>query len=158
MKSNHAKKVILGLLATLMIYVWWGNVQTFRQTSESYSASQVTSDAAPMDKSSMQLPYRGVKLNPFYRPINTPDRAAKPRAKPIEEKPPPKLSEVARLTGLVEKGILSQAVIMTKDSQTFVLSLEDTLVYWYLDEVAPTYAVFKQGKYHDTLWLETMQR
>ena len=158
MKSNHVKKVILGLLAILLIYIWWGNIQTIYRSSESYSTNQVTSDTTPIAKSSQQLSYMGVKVNPFYRPNNTPDKAAKPRTKPVEKKPPPKLSEVARLTGIVEKGTLSQAVIMTNDTQTFVLSLQDTLVYWYLNEVEPTFAVFKQGKFYDTLWLEIIQR
>lgn len=159
MKSSHARKVILALLSVLLIYIWWGNVRTFHRSSDSYSASPFEQDTAGKTEQSVQpLAYRGVKVNPFRRTIDTPDRAAKPPAKPTEEKPPPMLSEVAHLTGLVEKGVLSQAVITTRDSQTFVLSLQDTLVYWSLNEVTPTFAVFRQGKYYDTLWLETMRR
>ena len=159
MKSSHVKKAILTLLAMVLIYIWWGNIRTFHRSSDSYSASPAEQDyAGSTGESVRRLVYRGVKVNPFRRPINTPEGAAKPPTKPVVEKPPPMLSEVARLTGLVEKGLLSQAVITTRDSQTFVLSLQDTLVYWSLDEVTPIFAVFRQGKYYDTLWLETMQR
>ncbi|MDH3936427.1 MAG: hypothetical protein OEV68_03735 [candidate division Zixibacteria bacterium] len=155
MKANNLKKVVLGLLAALLIYIWWGNIRTLSRSGESHDDSRVIPDEQTTGEISEPLAYRTVKVNPFRRPVASGDEAAQARGRPPEETPPPKLSEVARLTGVVEKGSLSQAVIMTEDAQTFVLSLDDSLVYWCLREVAPTFAVFKQGKYHDTLWLSS---
>ena len=60
-----------------------------------------------------------------------------------------------KLSGLIKRGLSSQAVIMLPNGSTKVLSVRDSLGIWELISINENAAIFKHEKKRDTIWLYT---
>ncbi len=151
-----AKKLALAALTVVAVYIWWGNIGAYFSAGPSDSAPSIaSSSSATVPKAKTQpgqLAYLGVKINPFRRNLQSAPQPQRPT--PQRHEPPPSpLSATAALTGIIARGEASQAVICINDNRTFVLTANDSLAGWELNQLSDDFVVFSQGKYRDTLRL-----
>ena len=146
------------MLFIILAVVWWRNISYFQTDDDSISegngeiAPDLRTSRTP-DAPVVELPYFPPKVNPFLKgrlPARTNGQMSAPSVPPPQ---PPKLRDLARLTGVLERGKESQAVLRLSDGRSQVASLKDTVAGWILVSVGKEQAVFKQNKKLDTLRL-----
>lgn len=156
MNSGRAKKILLGLLALVAIYVWWGNLQllTLSAVSDPVSASLPRPTAAIRS----ELQYRQPAINPFslqqVEEINSSDT--------LEALPPPVAPEPAstvwQLIGVVTTKKRATAVFLDHGGATTICGVGDTLGNWKVQSITEKYAITAQDNWRDTLWLRGIER
>ena len=154
MKKDTIKRtVLLGLLA-VCIYIWWGNLELF-QEQESYFDRGISGiEKQPIKSPASELEFKEPRINPFKRP-ETASTAEKPtQQKPPTPQQPQKISASYLLVGILRRGDASQAVLRTGGNQSQVIAITDTIAGWELTAMGNVFVVFRQDKWHDTLWLQ----
>ena len=158
MTPKRIKQGALALLFIVLAVVWWRNISYFQTAEDSPSEvnGEMTPDLRPSKTADAPLagvPYSPPKVNPFLKgrlPARTNGQMPAPSVPPPQ---PPKLRDLAQLTGVLERGKESQAVLRLSDGRSQVVSLKDTVAGWVLVSVGKEQAVFKQNKKLDTLRL-----
>jgi Tfp pilus assembly protein PilP len=154
MRSRRVKRLLLVVLTVLLIYVWWGNVQLFLpQTHEADSMPSHPPQPQPNEAPEQTLTYRPPVVNPFRRPKRTPKAKAERKEERKVAPPAVKLGDEVRVSGILERGSSSQAVIALPGGLSQVMSVGDSLDLWKLVVVGDEYVVFKRDRARDSLWL-----
>lgn len=154
MSPQRVKQIALALLCCVLLYIWWGNIKLFFGHQESYPYVEET-PPLPSKQSdhSFGIVYRPPQTNPFRRAVNrTPNDPNRP-ATTAPKQTPEMLHASHRLSGILPKGRSSQVIVQTPQGASVVMELGDSLGTWALAGTGEAFAVFKQGKRYDTLWL-----
>ena len=154
MKVAAWKKWLLGILAVIMVYIWYDAFQMMYPETTGLRVTMPKDSQAASVSSIEQLQYRPPKVNPFRKPSMTQSQQAK--SPQLNETPEPVavFNEQYRLIGVLRRDSQSQAVV-TVDDSSLVLSIGDSLDNWQLQQIAENSVVFNHGKNQDTLWLYT---
>ena len=154
MTTSRIKKGLFAILLVVAGYIWWGNIQSFRNAPvDEFSIPEVAPRHQPTKIVTSQIPYQSPKVNPFrrYGIATNMNSGIKPAPPPQAE-----LLHIAhRLKGIVGKGSTAQAVVQLPDQTSKILSLNDLLGVWRVKEIRDVYITFVNGKRHDTLFLDT---
>ena len=155
--KKHAKKIILGLLTLILIYIWWGNIQTFTQ-NESYYAidtAKVKTESEANSNSLNRVVFKKPKVNPFAHEVKSPPS---PTQQPVHVSKPPvkqiKLASQFTLTGMITNTLEPQLIIKAKDQKTFILTLGDSLLDFRFSKINDSLAIFSSDTGYDTLYLQ----
>lgn len=157
MKKNRLKIVLLILLTILMIYIWWGNIQSFRQSTPAIQMDQNTLSQSSDSNKKKEIQYRKPKLNPFKKYSNSQSitkSEVQPQKKQIIE---PKISTLYILQGIITEKNSSQAIIVDMKGNSSILSINEEINNWTLTKIEKNQIIFKNEKLYDTLWLQTIQ-
>ncbi len=154
MKALRVKKVVFVVLFGIAAYVWWGNIQSFSDSSEvdgGYFEDIVPK--AGTKKTVALIEYRTPRTNPFRkynvaRPTNSASRAQAPVQTEL-------LHVSHKLKGIVGRGSAAQVVVQLPNQSNRILAISDSLGSWKVKEIRDVYVTFINGKHHDTLFLET---
>ena len=154
MKKDTIKRtMLLGLLA-VCIYIWWGNLELF-QEQESYLDTRTSSaEKQPTESPVSELEFREPRINPFRRPEAAGTDEKLTQQKPPTPQQPQKISDSYLLVGILRRGDASQAVLRIGENQSQVIAITDTIAGWELTAMGNDFVVFRQDKWHDTLWLQ----
>ncbi len=140
-----------------MIYIWYGNFQTFKQ-AESYKQSSIGNTYNKISNSKDRtIQYQKPKLNPFKR-----YSISQPQSKPKTQRRQPqktaqKLSTQYQLQGIISEKNRSQAIIISSDSNSSIISIHEKFRDWELIKIDKNYIIFKNDKLYDTLRLQTIK-
>jgi hypothetical protein len=154
MTPKKWKQIILGLLACVMAYIWWGNIELLWLRSNTSVASVFSPErqAITAPHSTCELKQYDVKANPFRR-WGVPSAPA-PAPRNI---PPavmiPRLSERMHLVGVLVESDHPQAVLRINDTGSVVLTHGDILEGWSLVGVGKDRVWFGCDSILDTLYL-----
>ena len=151
MKKSAWKWWLLAALALVMVYVWYDAFQMMSPANTPIKLQEQAAVPPSGRKVDSGLAYQAPKVNPFQQPSAN-QTAAQQQNRPRVPEPPPQLSEVFRLTGILRRDRQSQAVVTFADSSV-VLMTGDSLGAWQLLEISDRSVLFGQGKFRDTLWL-----
>lgn len=154
MKSERAKKIILGVLVLVAVYIWWGNLHLFVGTeSNEPFRNEGSKERIVNNTDGPPLKYMDPRTNPFRNSLAARSEVSQQVQKPVPNIPPPSIDPGLTLTGVLRRGSTSQVVVASKSGTTEVLTVGDSLGPWVLTGIYENYAVFRQGKTQDTLWL-----
>jgi len=158
MKSDRIKKGLFVVLGLIAVYIWWGNIDLMFNQGKVYQIPATKSNHSSISSSgsNAQLPFRKVRINPFRRMSITQNQQQPTQTKNNDSPPPHPLHLSYFLTGILHRGQSSQAVLETNDGQSLVLSVNDSIQNWELKQVESDHAIFHQGRYHDTLRLNSI--
>ena len=156
MSKETIKRIVLGLLLVLLIYIWWDAIAVF-STGETPVAINLTpiDSKAKETSEKVSIEYRPPKINPFARAAKI--KPTPKRAKTGSRSLTPTLSETHQLTGILRRGKLSQAVIELPSGTSAILSLGDTISEWRLHKIHKELVIFKKDKRFDSLFLHKSQ-
>jgi hypothetical protein len=158
MTPKRIKQAALTMLLLVLAIVWWRNITLFQASDNSQLRPESEVTMGTQESTTTKEPYPALqysppKVNPFLKatlPART--NGSMPTAK-VPTPQSPNLRDLAQLTGILERGKESQAVLRLSDGRSQVVSLQDTISGWILLSVAKEQAVFKQNKKLDTLRL-----
>ena len=158
--SKRLKKVILGILTLVLIFVWWDNLKMFAPSgSHPSSAPSDTANVVTEVYADHQLGYKPPRINPFYhQSVDQQKQRSTPKSPVQEPAVRPATPSGTALLGILRRGSASQAVIRGPDGRSTVLSLDDSLAGWKLTIVAENYVVFRHLEFQDTIWLSPSAR
>ncbi len=152
-KETIKKTVLLGLLA-VCVYIWWCNLELFQEQESYFDTRTSSAEKQPMESPASELEFKEPRINPFKRP-DVAGTADKPtQRKPSTPQQPQKISDSYLLVGILRRGDASQAVLRMEENQSQVIAIADTVAGWELMAMGNDFIVFRQDKWHDTLWLQ----
>ncbi len=154
MKSVHWKWWLLGVLAVVMIFIWYDAFDTMYPESTELQLTTPSRRRSAGGSTGERLEYQAPKVNPFKRPTAAPAQPTQPRRQAQRPEQIPELNSQYRLTGILGGSTQSQAVIALGERSS-VLSIGDSLDTWELRQITARLAVFEHGKSQDTLFLYT---
>lgn len=154
MTSTRLKKGLLAVLLIVAGYIWWGNIQFFTQSdASSMMEPDGGSEISTEPVAATVVPaWEPPRVNPFQRITYSTAPPDRPRA---PAPPKPELPPEYGLTGFLQRGNQSQAVIRIGQGGSTVLSIGDSLGAWQLVNVIDQAAILLNEKTYDTLRLET---
>ncbi len=157
MKKNQLKIILLVLLASLMVYIWWGNIQTFNQSNSNEQLDDSSNNISVPHTTGQEIKYRKPKLNPFKRYANSQQKPKPKQLKRQPQKTSHKLSTLYTLQGIVLEKNSSQAIITNTEGNSSILSLNEHIQDWNLIQIDKNQIIFKNDKLYDTLHLQTIK-
>ncbi len=149
--------MVLGMLFVLLIYVWGSNLNWLADYDAIRPSNQIKSFENKKTITVQDLKYIPPKVNPFAIKVaeNTPVKASVTRKskRPQATMIPPRPSMGHRFIGFINQPPHSQALMAAGDDATTILELGDSLSFWKLITIKPSYVVLQYEKEHDTLML-----
>jgi len=164
MKADTLKKIVLGILTLVVMYVWYGNVQLFRSSASYSSATTKTSETQRLSVGAShgaEPPFQRPKVNPFLKSEPSqkklPSLSAKKNSRQNSSTPPPTPpSTLYRLLGTLAESNAGFVALTDRQGKQVLLQQGDTLAGWTAKRIRPDRVIFVQGKYRDTLQLKTI--
>ena len=153
MKQKY-KYIILSLLFILLIYIWWGNINQFTSTETYYNINSLDKKIdSKKPNQELSNTFNAPKINPFKKPnygvtVNSKNKNVQSK----KEEKVPKLSNKYLLKGFIWDNEQPQ-VIIKQNTNTFILSLKDSLELWELISLTDSSVIFRHDKEKDTLLL-----
>lgn len=162
MNSNVMKKIVLGVLSVVVIYIWYGNMTLFigqDQVHAVNTSARNTGDGLVSNNEMLITPlkYAEPKVNPFLiaedpkpPPLKT---QVNQRAKAAPFQIPPRPSIQYHLVGALEDGSSKVAALANVDGAQILLTRGDTLSGWKIRTITASQVVFAFKDQRDTLHL-----
>lgn len=163
MNSGVLKKIVLGILSVVVIYIWYDNLSLFLGQDEVQAVNTSALDngaGLPTNSETHIIPLTYVEppINPFLvseEPKPPPLEAqVAQRAKstpPIQV--PPRPSTQYRLVGALEDGSSRMAALANGQGVQILLNRGDTLSGWKIRLITASHVVFAFKDQRDTLHL-----
>ncbi len=155
MKAPQVKKILLGALLVVMVYIWWDAFQVIAPSTSAYQVVPLSASREVRVRDHQPLEYLPPLVNPFKQFRDTAQGQASPQPARQRRQPQqtPKLSDQYQLTGILQRGKASQAVLVAPNGSSAVLSLKDSLQTWELAKITDNIALFQHEHEKDTLRL-----
>lgn len=152
MSSKTIKKILLGVLVLVLIYIWWGNIRLFLSTPEAVEPTMTgtQTETPPPARKTTRISYLPPKTNPFWRPARLPKTSATPAAPaPVI----PLIRQTHTLKGILRQKGQSQAILVSAQNASTIVAVGDSVGLWRVEAIGDSTVTFTQGKRRNTLRL-----
>jgi len=155
MKSEKAKWIILIILIVIAAVVWMRNLRIFGSKETYYQTTKAEHREVNAGSGAVsRLEYKKPRLNPFVLPPSPKVQQAVSAAPKKRQSPAPqKISTNYKIDGIVIEAENPQAVLTSGDGSNIMITLNDFIDGWLVEEIIHDRIIFSQNKFRDTLWL-----